>query len=65
MFNNLLKNSFNNYKNNYKYSYTIVNYILNNYSEDEVFNFISNIDYLINSSDEIFKNAKEWVKDNI
>lgn len=62
---NLLKNNFNNYKNNYKYSYTIVNYILNNYSKNEVFNFVSNIEHLINSSDEIFKNAKDWVKNNI
>ena len=62
---NMLKNNFNNCKNNYKYSYTIVNYILNNYSKDEIFNFISNVDYLINSSDKIFKTAKEWIKNNI
>ena len=43
--------------NKYVFAYTIVNYILNNYSHEEVMKMDMDSDYLASKSDEIFKNA--------
>lgn len=53
-----LKNDFRHYKGNYKYAYTIVNYILNNYSKDEIIKLYSDPDYLREKSNSIFEEAK-------
>ena len=46
----------------YSYAYTIVNYLLNNYSHEEVMYFVKEPDYLIENSKTIFNQAKEWAK---
>lgn len=46
----------------YSYAYTIVNYLLNNYSHEEVIYFVKEPDYLIENSKTIFNQAKEWAK---
>ena len=53
-----LVNNWNEYS-EYKYAYTIVNYILNNYSHEEVMRMDKNTEYLLSICDEIFENAKE------
>ena len=55
----LLKNNFNKCKDNYAYSYTIVNYILNHYSKEEVDKLVSDSEYLITYSDKLFNEAKD------
>ena len=46
----------------YSYAYTIVNYLLSNYSHEEVMYFVKEPDYLIENSKTIFNQAKEWAK---
>lgn len=46
----------------YSYAYTIVNYLLNNYSHEEVMYFVKEPDYLMENSKTIFNQAKEWAK---
>lgn len=40
----------------------IVNYLLSNYSHEEVMYFVKEPDYLIENSKTIFNQAKEWAK---
>lgn len=58
-----LKNDFRHYKDGYKFSYTIVNYILKNYTNKEITKLYSNPNYLRGKSDNIFEEAKSWIKD--
>ena len=60
-----LKNDFRHYNGNYKFSYTIVNYILKNYSEEEIIKLYSNLDYLRARADIIFEEAKAWLNDQL
>ena len=46
----------------YSYAYTIVNFLLNNYSHEEVMRFVKEPDYLTKISKTIFNQAKEWAK---
>lgn len=57
-----LINNFRIIPNNYSYAYTIVKYILNNYSNDEIFKLISDLNYFKDKSKSIFKKLK---KDNL
>lgn len=57
----MLKKDFSHYKHNYNYAYSIVNYILNNYSEEEVIKLYSDSNYLRSKADTIFDEAKAWV----
>jgi len=57
-----LKNDFRHYKGNYNFAYTIVNYILNNYSKEEIHKLYSNPDYLREKNDMIFEEAKTNIK---
>ena len=54
-----LKIDFGSVKNNYKYAYTIVNYIINNCSSEEVYKLCKDSNYLRDRSNELFKKAKE------
>lgn len=54
----MLKNDFRHYKGNYNYAHTIVNYVLNNYSKNEIEKLYSNPDYLRQRADFIFEEAK-------
>lgn len=56
-----LRSDFRHYKGNYNYSYTLVNYILNNYTEKDIKKLYSNPDYLREHADLIFDEAKNWV----
>lgn len=56
---NKLKTDFKHYKGSYRYSYTIVNYILNNYTKDEIEKLYKNSDYIRSKADEIFEEAKK------
>lgn len=58
-----LKKDFRHYKDGYKFSYTIVNYILKNYTNKEITKLYSNPNYLRGKSDNIFEEAKSWIKD--
>ena len=62
---NILKNDFGRYKGNYNYAYTIVNYILNNYSKEEIHKLYSNPHYLREKQDIIFKEASNWVNKSL
>ena len=53
-----LKSDFRHYKGNYNYSYTLVNYILNNYSEEEITELYKNLNYLREIAERIFEEAK-------
>ena len=55
-----LKNDFSHYKGSYIYAYTIVNYVLNNYSNEEIEKLYKNPNYLREKSSKIFKEAKSW-----
>lgn len=59
----LLKNDFYKFgKNNYSCSWTIVNYILNNYDDEEIRKLINDSDYLRKNADRLYEEAKESVK---
>ena len=58
-----LELNFNNYgKCNYSYAYTIVNYLFPTYSYEEIMRFVKEPNYLIDNSERIFTEAKDWVK---
>lgn len=58
-----LELNFNNYgKCNYSYAYTIVNYLFTTYSYEEIMRFVKEPNYLIDNSERIFTEAKDWVK---
>lgn len=60
----LLKKDWQNYKNNkYSYAYTIVNYIISNYTKDEVYKLICDSDYLRLNSDKLFNEALIFQKE--
>ncbi|MBR3198844.1 MAG: hypothetical protein IKG27_02380 [Bacilli bacterium] len=58
-----LKKDFRHYKGGYKFSYTIINYILSNYSDEEIYKLYSNPNYLREKADFIFEEAKKWTKE--
>lgn len=60
-----LKKDFRHCMHNYNYAYTIFNYILNNYSMEEITRLYSDSNYLRSRADIIFDEAKIWVNDNI
>ncbi len=60
-----LRTDFRHYKGSYNYSYTLANYILNNYFEDEITELYKNPDYLRESAERIFEEAKVWVSEQI
>lgn len=55
-----LKNDFSHYKGSYIYAYTIVKYVLNNYSNEEIEKLYKNPNYLREKSSKIFEEAKSW-----
>ena len=57
----MLRSDFRHYSNAYQFSYTLVNYILNNYSDDEIERLCKDPDYLRSRADKIFDEAKKWV----
>lgn len=57
-----LKEDFRHYKGGYGFSYTIVNYILNNYTKEEINKLYSDPDYLRKKSNIIFEEASSWIK---
>lgn len=60
-----LKNDFKHYKGSYRYAYTIVNYVLNNYSNEEIEKLYKNPDYVLESANRIFEEAKKWVNNEL
>ena len=62
---NQLRSDFRHYKGSYWYSYTLVNYILSNYNNDEIYELYSNPDYLRSRAELIFKEAKTWVNEQL
>lgn len=60
-----LKNDFRHYKGSYRYAYTIVNYILNNYSDEEIERLYKNPDYVRESANRIFEEAKIWANSKL
>ena len=53
---------FNNLNNNYPIAYTIGNYMLENISHEEILDYIRYSKKLLNDSDVILDNAREWSK---
>ncbi len=62
---NTLKNDFSHYEKSYKYAHTIVNYILNNYSDEEITKLYKNPNYLRERAERIFEEAKIWVNEQL
>jgi hypothetical protein len=62
---NTLKNDFSHYENSYKYAHTIVNFILNNYSKEEITRLYKDPNYLREKACSIFEEAKIWVNDQL
>lgn len=60
-----LKNDFRHYKGSYSYAYTIVNYVLNNYSDEEIERLYKNLNYVRENADKIFKEAKLWTNNKL
>ena len=60
-----LKNDFRHYKGSYSYAYTIVNYVLNNYSDEEIEKLYKNLNYVKENADKIFKEAKLWTNNKL
>jgi len=58
---NQLKSDFRHYKGNYEYAYSIVNYVLNNYSDEEIFKLYSDPNYLREKAELIFTEAITWI----
>ena len=61
---NELKNKFHYYKGGYAYAYTIVNYILNNYSKEEIDRLYSDPDYLRANNDKLFAEALDYSRNH-
>lgn len=60
-----LKSDFRHYKGGYSYAYTIVNYVLNNYSNDEIERLYKNTDYVRENANKIFEEAKIWANNKL
>ena len=60
-----LKADFRHYKGSYRYAYTIVNYVLNNYSNEEIERLYKNTDYVRECANKIFEEAKIWVNNKL
>lgn len=60
-----LRSDFRHYKGSYSFSYTLVNYILNNYTEEEIIRLYKEPDYLREKADIIFEEAKVWVNEQL
>ena len=60
-----LRSDFRHYKGNYNYSYALGNYILNNYSDEEITMLYKNPDYLRGRAEKIFEEAKVWVNEQL
>ena len=60
-----LRSDFRHYKGSYSFSYTLVNYILNNYTEEEIIRLYKEPDYLRKRAEMIFQEAKDWVNEQI
>ena len=60
-----LREDFRHYEGAYTFSYTLVNYVLNNYSEEEISKLYTNPDYLRTRANTIFDEAKVWVNDRL
>lgn len=60
-----LKTDFRHYKGSYKYAYTIVHYVLNNYSNEEIERLYKNTDYVRKMANKIFEEAKIWVNNKL
>ena len=60
-----VKNDLYNYKPGYSYAHTLVNYVISNYSEEEIFKLSSDGNYLKEKADSMFKEAREWVSKKI
>lgn len=58
----MLKNDFRHYKGNYRFAYTIVKYVLNNYSNEEIERLYKDPEYLRERADIIFEEAKAWIQ---
>lgn len=56
-----LRTDFRHYKGSYGFSYTLVNFILNNYSDEEITKLYKNPNYLRERAERIFEEAKIWV----
>lgn len=61
----MLKNDFRHYKGNYRFAYTIVNYVLNNYSDEEIEKLYKKLDYLREKTNIIFEEAKTWTSNQL
>ena len=59
-----LQGDFRQYPKSYNYSYTIVKYVLDNYSMEEIEKLYKDLDYLIERSQAIFEEARIWVGKN-
>ena len=57
---NSLRTNFNNTKNGYQYAYTLGKFMLENYSKDELLEYIKNPDLLIKDADSIFESVKKY-----
>lgn len=60
-----LKTDFRHYKGSYRYAYTIVNYVLNNYSDEEIERLYKNPAYVRESANKIFEEAKIWANNKL
>lgn len=60
-----LRSDFRHYKGSYGFSYTLVNFILNNYSDEEITKLYKNPDYLREKANSIFEEAKIWVNEQL
>lgn len=60
-----IKENLYNYKSGYNCAHTLVKYVIENYTEDEVERLYSNSNYLRERADLIFEEAKEWVSKKI
>ena len=58
-------NDFNSLNNNYPIAYTIGNYLLENYSHEDILDYVKYPSKLLNDADNILNNAREWSKNRI
>ena len=61
----MLKNDFRHYKGSYRYAYTIVNYVLNNCSNEEIEELYKNPDYVRENANKIFEEARKWTNNKL